>query len=74
MGMVKTIKTLTTINQNDGFDCPGYMWPDPDHSSQFEFCENGAKALADEAMKAKVTQSSLQSMMLKSCQNGLIMN
>ena len=55
MGMVKTIKTLTTINQNDGFDCPGCAWPDPAHSSQFEFCENGAKAVADEAMKAKVT-------------------
>ena len=55
MGMVKTIKTLTTINQNDGFDCPGCAWPDPDHSSQFEFCENGAKAVADEAMKARVT-------------------
>ena len=34
---------------------PGLCLPDPDHSSQFEFCENGAKAVADEAMKAKVT-------------------
>lgn len=55
MGLVKTIKTLTTVNQESGFDCPGCAWPDPEHSSPFEFCENGAKAVADESMKAKVT-------------------
>ena len=55
MGITKTIKTLTTINQNDGFDCPGCAWPDPEHSSTFEFCENGAKAVADEATNARVT-------------------
>ncbi|MAX45767.1 MAG: hypothetical protein CMB24_03110 [Euryarchaeota archaeon] len=54
MGVTKTIKTLTTVNQQDGFDCPGCAWPDPEHSTTFEFCENGAKAVADEAMKAKV--------------------
>ena len=54
MGITKTIKTLTTINQPLGFDCPGCAWPDPDHSSTFEFCENGAKAVADEAMKGGV--------------------
>ena len=54
MGVTKTIKTLKTVNQKDGFDCPGCAWPDPEHSSAFEFCENGAKAVADEAMKAKV--------------------
>ena len=51
MGTIKTVKTLTTVNQPDGFDCPGCAWPDPKHSSAFEFCENGAKAVADEAMK-----------------------
>ena len=51
MGAIKTVKTLTTVNQPDGFDCPGCAWPDPKHSSAFEFCENGAKAVADEAMK-----------------------
>ena len=55
MGVTKTIKTLTTVNQPKGFDCPGCAWPDPEHSTTFEFCENGAKAVADEAMKAKVT-------------------
>ncbi|MDC3298138.1 hypothetical protein OAU99_02050, partial [Candidatus Poseidoniaceae archaeon] len=43
MGVTKTIKTLTTVNQPEGFDCPGCAWPDPDHSTMFEFCENGAK-------------------------------
>ena len=54
MGVIKTIKTLTTVNQSGGFDCPGCAWPDPKHSSTFEFCENGAKAVADEGMKANV--------------------
>ena len=54
MGPTKTVKTLTTVNQENGFDCPGCAWPDPQHSSAFEFCENGAKAVADEAMKGGV--------------------
>jgi len=54
MGITKTIKTLTTINQPSGFDCPGCAWPDPKHATTFEFCENGAKAVADEAMKGNV--------------------
>ena len=54
MGITKTVKTLTTVNQPEGFDCPGCAWPDPEHSTTFEFCENGAKAVADEAMKGNV--------------------
>ena len=54
MGVAKTIKTLTTVNQPTGFDCPGCAWPDPKHATTFEFCENGAKAVADEAMKGNV--------------------
>ena len=54
MGVSKTVKTLLMVNQKDGFDCPGCAWPDPNHRTSFEFCENGAKAVADEAMKAKV--------------------
>ena len=57
MGLNKTIKTLTTVNQPSGFDCPGCAWPDPEHSTMFEFCENGAKAVADEAMKGLVNPS-----------------
>jgi molybdopterin-dependent oxidoreductase alpha subunit len=42
-------KTLLHANQPDGFDCPGCAWPDREHTSTFEFCENGAKAVAFEA-------------------------
>ena len=56
MGIKNTIKTLRMVNQQDGFDCPGCAWPDPEHRSSFEFCENGAKAVADEAMQANVDE------------------
>ena len=46
---VKGAKTLLSANQPDGFDCPGCAWPDRNHASTFEFCENGAKAVAAEA-------------------------
>ena len=54
MGVTRTIKTLQLVNQNEGFDCPGCAWPDPEHRSSFEFCENGAKAVADEAMNVAI--------------------
>ena len=54
MGITKTVRTLLTVNQKEGFDCPGCAWPDPNHRTSFEFCENGAKAVADESMKANV--------------------
>ncbi|MET1117171.1 MAG: FdhF/YdeP family oxidoreductase, partial [Comamonas sp.] len=46
---LKGAKTLLSANQPDGFDCPGCAWPDRNHASSFEFCENGAKAVAAEA-------------------------
>lgn len=47
-------KLLSELNQLKGFDCPGCAWPDPLHErSKFEFCENGAKAVADEATLAR---------------------
>src|SRR6218665_3731855 len=46
---IKGARTLLHVNQPDGFDCPGCAWPDRDHTSTFEFCENGAKAVALEA-------------------------
>jgi molybdopterin-dependent oxidoreductase alpha subunit len=51
MGVVRTARTLLKLNQVDGFDCQGCAWPDPDpeHRHTAEFCENGAKAVADEA-------------------------
>jgi molybdopterin-dependent oxidoreductase alpha subunit len=55
MGLVKTARAFLAVNQKEGFDCPGCAWPDPQHRSPFEFCENGAKAVADEATKHRVT-------------------
>ncbi|XAH22793.1 FdhF/YdeP family oxidoreductase [Xylophilus sp. GW821-FHT01B05] len=46
---IKGARTLLSANQPDGFDCPGCAWPDRNHASTFEFCENGAKAVAAEA-------------------------
>ena len=46
---VKGATTLLSMNQPQGFDCPGCAWPDPKHTSSFEFCENGGKAVAWEA-------------------------
>ncbi|WPB55273.1 FdhF/YdeP family oxidoreductase [Xylophilus sp. GOD-11R] len=52
---VKGAKTLLSANQPDGFDCPGCAWPDRNHASTFEFCENGAKAVAAEATARRAT-------------------
>jgi molybdopterin-dependent oxidoreductase alpha subunit len=56
MGLVRGTRTLLRVNQKDGFDCPGCAWPDPDgERSHVEFCENGAKAVAEEATTRRVT-------------------
>ena len=49
LGVARTLKTLPILNQPTGFDCPGCAWPDPGHTSHAEFCENGVKAIAEEA-------------------------
>ncbi|WP_280402856.1 FdhF/YdeP family oxidoreductase [Nocardia carnea] len=50
MGVVRTARTLARVNQVHGFDCPGCAWPEPTgHRRPAEFCENGAKAVAEEA-------------------------
>ncbi|MEX6625692.1 FdhF/YdeP family oxidoreductase [Tenacibaculum salmonis] len=56
-GVVKGIQLLKNINQLDGFDCPGCAWPDPDQKRAFlaEYCENGAKAIAEEATTNRVS-------------------
>ena len=51
---VSGAKTLLSLNQADGFDCPGCAWGDPEHGSSFEFCENGVKAVTWEATRARV--------------------
>ena len=55
MGVRRTALTLLRVNQKDGFDCPGCAWPEPDHRHTAEFCENGAKAVAEEATLRRVT-------------------
>ncbi len=61
-GLIRTMKTMRSVNKFDGYDCPGCAWPDPDgHRSSFEFCENGAKAFATEATKKRLTPSLLSS-------------
>jgi len=53
MGPLRTARTLTRINQTDGFDCMGCAWPDPAKRHHAEFCENGAKAVAEEATRLR---------------------
>jgi len=56
MGPLRTLKTLASVNQSSGFDCPGCAWPEPDgERSHAEFCENGAKHVADEATTKLLT-------------------
>ena len=54
LGPVRTARTLLKLNQPDGFDCPGCAWPDPGQTTHFEFCENGAKAIAEEATVRRI--------------------
>jgi len=57
MDAVRGFKALAQLNQKGGHDCPGCAWPDPDddRSSIAEYCENGAKAIAEEATTKKLT-------------------
>ena len=56
MGVVRTIRTLSRVNQRHGFDCPGCAWPEePGGRKPADFCENGAKAVAEEATRRVVT-------------------
>jgi anaerobic selenocysteine-containing dehydrogenase len=56
-GLIAGTRALIAMNQPDGFDCPGCAWPEPaaDVRHRIEFCENGAKALGEEAMAARAT-------------------
>ena len=55
MDALEAPATLLRTNQPDGFDCPGCAWPDKEHKSTFQFCENGAKAVTWEATSKRVT-------------------
>lgn len=55
-GLLRGTSAMLKLNQMGGFDCPSCAWPDPeDHRSAFEFCENGAKAIASETTKHRIT-------------------
>jgi molybdopterin-dependent oxidoreductase alpha subunit len=61
MGVVRGTRTLLQLNQKQGVDCPGCAWPEPDgERSHFEFCEEGAKHVADEATTKRVTPEFFQ--------------
>src|SRR4051794_37061771 len=57
MGARRTARVLRRLNQADGFDCTSCAWPDPAPGERHraEFCENGAKAVAEEATTQRVT-------------------
>ena len=56
MGPARALKASLALNQKKGFDCPGCAWPDPDddRSAFAEYCENGLKAIAEEATTKKL--------------------
>jgi len=55
-GLFRGISALSHLNHFDGVDCPGCAWPDPDHDRSLnEYCENGVKAIAEEATAKRCT-------------------
>lgn len=73
LGPLRATRILLRINQIDGFDCPGCAWPESQHRSVAEFCENGAKAVAEEATTARITESFLlNTASLTCCNNPII--
>jgi molybdopterin-dependent oxidoreductase alpha subunit len=62
MDVARGMKALLELNQKDGYDCPGCAWPDPDdeRSRIGEYCENGAKAIAEEATTKRLTAEFFQ--------------
>ncbi len=55
MGVFRSLRTFTSVNQERGFDCQSCAWPSPDKKRKVaEFCENGAKAIADELTHKRV--------------------
>ncbi|KGM53369.1 formate dehydrogenase [Lysobacter daejeonensis GH1-9] len=54
--IVKGSKALAVMNKPGGFKCPSCAYPDQACGKKFDFCENGAKALAHEATTFRVTR------------------
>src|SRR6195256_4261025 len=56
MGVLRGLSTWTKVNQKQGFDCQSCAWPNPqNHRHVLEFCENGVKAIADEATTKRIS-------------------
>ncbi|WP_199560724.1 FdhF/YdeP family oxidoreductase [Nocardiopsis sp. L17-MgMaSL7] len=53
-GVLRGLPAMLAVNQKKGFDCPGCAWPEPGKRHRAEFCENGAKAVAEEATRRTV--------------------
>lgn len=71
MGVIRGTRGLLKLNQKGGIDCQSCAWPDPEHRTINEFCENGAKALSDEATTSKIgreffAKHSVEDLMAKS--------
>ncbi len=62
VGLLKGLRALSKLNQKGGTNCPSCAWPDPDddRSTIAEYCENGAKAIAEEATQKKLTTDFFQ--------------
>ena len=56
LGVRRSLALLPVVNKPGGIDCPGCAWPDPSRGHIAEFCENGAKAVAEEATLRRVTR------------------
>ncbi|PIJ05584.1 hypothetical protein BMH30_14710, partial [Leucobacter sp. OLES1] len=69
MGLGRTVKLMTKINQKDGFDCMSCAWPDPSHRKIAEFCENGGKAVTWEATPLKIERAFWQEHSLTSLED-----
>jgi molybdopterin-dependent oxidoreductase alpha subunit len=54
VGIRRGVRILRDLNQPGGIDCPGCAWPESSDPSHVEFCENGAKAVAEEATRRRV--------------------
>jgi len=69
MSIKNSLKVLLKLNQKEGIDCPGCAWPDPTHRSKLgEFCENGVKAIAEEAMEKKANPAFFKKYSVKELQ------
>jgi molybdopterin-dependent oxidoreductase alpha subunit len=61
MGPIRALKALLAVNKKKGFVCQSCAWPSPDKERKVaEFCENGAKAIADEGTTKRLTEEFFQ--------------